>query len=181
MSNAEKFVPHYTAEDYQKWEGDWELWDGYAVAMSPSPFGKHSKIASELCRLFGNAIKANPACDSVANIYSELDWIVSQSTVVRPDISISCGDVFEKHITDPPAIVIEILSESTRDHDLKFKRGLYESQAVSYYLTLDPVEKTFTQLNLEGDAYKNVTQGQSVTFTICEDCTFEVSLADVFN
>ena len=42
MSIAPKYQPHYTVDDYQHWEGDWELWNGVAVAMAPSPFGPHA-------------------------------------------------------------------------------------------------------------------------------------------
>ncbi|WP_457626586.1 hypothetical protein [Persephonella sp.] len=37
MSFAEKYLPNYTVEDYKQWEGDWELIEGIAYAMVPSP------------------------------------------------------------------------------------------------------------------------------------------------
>lgn len=30
-------IPHYTYQDYEKWEGDWELIRGIRYAMSPAP------------------------------------------------------------------------------------------------------------------------------------------------
>ncbi len=48
MTAAKKYLPHYTIDDYQLWAGDWELWNGIAVAMTPSPFGRHQALASRL-------------------------------------------------------------------------------------------------------------------------------------
>ncbi len=48
MSSAKKYVPHYGLDDYQNWEGDWELWAGIPVSMSPSPFGRHSKVLGKI-------------------------------------------------------------------------------------------------------------------------------------
>ena len=50
MSTAPRYVPHYTVSEYARWEGDWELIDGVPIAMSPSPFGPHERVGSELSR-----------------------------------------------------------------------------------------------------------------------------------
>ena len=33
MSSVPRYTPRYSVSDYQLWEGDWELWDGIAIAM----------------------------------------------------------------------------------------------------------------------------------------------------
>jgi hypothetical protein len=38
VSTAPRYLPHYTVADHAAWEGDWELLDGVALAMTPSPF-----------------------------------------------------------------------------------------------------------------------------------------------
>lgn len=30
---AQKYIEHYTVEDYQHWEGDWELVDGVGYML----------------------------------------------------------------------------------------------------------------------------------------------------
>ena len=30
-------LPHYSYQDYRRWEGDWELIEGIPYAMTPSP------------------------------------------------------------------------------------------------------------------------------------------------
>ncbi len=37
MSTAIQYAPRYTFEDYAQWEGDWELWEGIAIAIAMSP------------------------------------------------------------------------------------------------------------------------------------------------
>ena len=48
MRTASKYDPHYTVADYEQWSGDWELWKGTAVAMTPSPFGKLQLVGANL-------------------------------------------------------------------------------------------------------------------------------------
>ena len=35
---------YYTYDDYIHWEGDWELIDGIAYAMAPSPLKSHQNL-----------------------------------------------------------------------------------------------------------------------------------------
>ena len=41
-------LPHYTYDDYKIWEGRWELIDGVAYAMAPSPIFKHQNISGDI-------------------------------------------------------------------------------------------------------------------------------------
>lgn len=53
VSTAPRYLPHDTVAEHAAWEGDWELLDGVALAMTPSPFGPHaerlSRLAAALC------------------------------------------------------------------------------------------------------------------------------------
>jgi len=86
MSIAPKYLPSYTIDDYQKWEGNWELIDGVPLAMS-SPFAPHARIVTRLARMIGNAIE-NQKCQ--CEVYTNLDWIVAKDTVIRPDLMVVC-------------------------------------------------------------------------------------------
>ena len=48
IRSATRYSPHYTIDDYRLWEGDWELWQGTAVAMTPSLFGRHGGMLVRL-------------------------------------------------------------------------------------------------------------------------------------
>ncbi|QEG24236.1 hypothetical protein MFFC18_41530 [Mariniblastus fucicola] len=98
MSSAEKYIPRYTVDDYQHWEGDWQLVEGIAISMNPSPFGPHERAVSRISLCIGNAIEeADFECES----YAGLDWIVSDETVVRPDVMVVCGEQPERHLENP--------------------------------------------------------------------------------
>ena len=122
MSTAGRYLPHYTVADYEQWEGDWELWQGIPVAMSPSPFGPHQNCSLRIARSLLAAIEA-AKCQAV--VLQEVDWIISDDTVVRPDVLVLCGGVPERHVTQSPALIVEILSPSTADRDRNEKLGLY--------------------------------------------------------
>jgi Uma2 family endonuclease len=80
MSSAHRYLPNYTVDDYQRWEGDWELWQGIPVAMTPSPFGRHQAIAARLVTLLNNAVEQT-RCNAI--VMAEIDRIVTNHTVCR--------------------------------------------------------------------------------------------------
>lgn len=47
MGLAEKYIPHYTYNDWLHREGRWELFKGHPIAMSPMPVPEHQRIAAE--------------------------------------------------------------------------------------------------------------------------------------
>ncbi len=57
MSSAPRYIPHYTVEDYLRWEGDWQLIDGVPIARTPSPFGRHEQIVANLVHEFMSSIE----------------------------------------------------------------------------------------------------------------------------
>lgn len=171
MSTAKHYRPHYTVNDYRQWEGRWELWAGVAVAMSPSPVGRHAKALGRIVAALGNGIDA---AECAATVLVEIDWIVSRDTVVRPDVTVVCGPEPEGHVMTPPALVVEVLSEATRDRDTVFKRSLYEEQGVPAYLIADPEQRNVQVLVLgpDGRYASNLCSAvtEPVTLELCRDC-----------
>jgi len=74
-----------------------------------------------------NAIDAS---EYHATVLVEIDCIVSDETVVRPDVIVLCGPAPARHVEQPPALVAKILS-ATRDRDLTVKRHFYEASRTS--------------------------------------------------
>ena len=137
MSTAPKYRPHYTVADYEKWSGDGELWQGTAVAMTPSPFGQHQYVLVNLV----SELRAG-CSGSDWRVLAEIDWRIDESTVVRPDAMILVGDIPERHVERTPLLVAEILSASTAEKDRNAKFDLYCEQGVPHYLILDPTHQT---------------------------------------
>lgn len=148
------YIPTYTVQDWKLWEGDWELIKGTPVAMSPSPLNKHQLMGSDLHVYFYNMLRENKASCNCRVLY-EKNWIIDETNVVRPDILIACGNLDpEGHITEPPFLIVEILSRATRLKDRNTKYALYEFCGVKYYLMADPDTYTIQAFELTDNKYK---------------------------
>ena len=178
MSTAHRYLPKYSLEDYRQWKGDWELWQGIPIAMTPSPFGPHQKVAMRLATALQNSVDANE-CDAV--VLAEIDWIVSDNTVVRPDVLIHCGDVPPRHVERPPALIAEIVSPSTEILDRDAKFDLYREQSVGYYLIIDPVKHALDAFRLGDDGrYRAIDIAEELVFEICGICRLSIHLGNLF-
>lgn len=184
MSTAPRYEPRYTVADYRHWEGHWELWNGFPVAMTPSPFGRHAKALTDAAAAFKQAVDAARAagdgCD--ATVLAEIDWIISADTVVRPDLVVVCGGVPERHVEAAPAIVVEILSTATQQRDRTVKQELYLQQGVTWYVLIDPDASSVELLELAADSMPPSWQPRPATGTvamkICNCCQLDVSLTE---
>ncbi len=132
MSNL-AYQIRYTYEDYKQWEGDWELIAGQAVAMAPSPFGPHQAIVS---RIVSDLDRSLSECQKECFVYTELDYIVDEETVLRPDVLVSCQKI-KDFARKAPEFIVEVLSPSTAIKDKNIKFSIYEAERVPYYMMVD--------------------------------------------
>ncbi len=179
MALAERFLPRYTVEDYKRWEGDWELIDGIPYAMAPSPFGVHQRIEMEIGRQLSNHSKK---CLSPVEIYPELDWIIDENTVVRPDLMVVCKEV-EEHLKEPPEVAIEVVSKNTAQKDEELKFQLYEREKVRFYILAYPDIKKVRVFELKSGRYDKVFDSDSgcFSFNVCKGCTLELNIKEIFS
>ena len=155
-----KYIPHYTIGEYQQWEGDWELWYGIPVAMTPSPFGIHQWLSGQFAHGILSQMEEQRCQDCF--LIQDVDWIIQEDLIVRPDVSLVCGALPEKFIETVPELVIEILSESTADKDRQSKRDLYAQQGVKYYVIVDPWKWEYEILGLKGRKYNPLEAGGAI-------------------
>lgn len=134
-------MPHYTYEDYRRWEGSWELWRGRAVAMSPSPGFDHGELVIALATRIREQLKAKDNC-SDCHITTEVDWKIDDDLVIHPDIAVVCGERPKVHIEHTPTLIVEVLSPATQLRDRNEKRDICDEQGVKHYFLADP--KTLT-------------------------------------
>ncbi len=140
---------NYTYNDYKLWDGDWELIGGIAVSMSPAPVRKHQSLASVIIREIGNQIEDCEICE----VLGEVDYKISNDTVLRPDIALTCGETHEVYLTKSPEIVVEIISPSTAKRDEKYKFDIYEAEKVKYYILVYPEDLNAKVYKLEDKKY----------------------------
>jgi Uma2 family endonuclease len=138
--------------DYLKWDDGerWELIDGVAYNMTPTPSRFHQHLSGELYFQFGNFLRT-----SSYEVYAapfdvrlpegdEADDAIT--TVVQPDICVVCdpSKLDEKGCKGSPDLIVEILSPATARKDLKEKFLRYERAGVREYWIADPSGKTVT-------------------------------------
>lgn len=170
-----RYVPHYTREDYEMWEGDWELWSGVPIAMTPSANRRHQKIAGNLHFQLKKSL-AETGCKDCEVLY-ELDWHVSEDTILRPDLVVICRHAPSQFIEKTPSLVAEVLSDSSRRRDQLYKREMYETLGVRYYLILDPRDATSLLLELTDRGYQPAESG---VLRLHEDCQVSLGLDGLF-
>lgn len=176
MSTAPRFIPHYTLEDYQHWEGDWELIDGVPISMSPSPFGPHERVITELSRQISNQL-LEKECN--CRVYTNLDWIISNDTVIRPDLMVVCGDQPERHLERAPELMVEVLSDSTRSRDLTAKRALAHENGVPHYLIIDPIDQSTNHITSQGQRSHGLEDIIPLQFAACR-CDVQIDCRRLF-
>lgn len=143
-------LPRYTYADYARWEGRWELIDGVAYAMSPSPTFTHQCMSGDLHILLKDALKDCPHCLPV----QDFDWKINESTVVCPDNLVVCHEPEnENYLTRAPALIFEILSPSTAARDESVKFNLYEAEGVAWYVLVNPNEQVLKVYRLHDGRY----------------------------
>jgi len=128
----------YTYEDYKMWDGKWELIEGIPQAMAPSPVGEHQYI---LTRISYNLNKQLEELNCTkCFVLVETDYIVSDDTVLKPDVSLICGKI-PKFIKTPPVAIFEVISPSTKIRDEITKKTIYNQTGVKNYFLVYPDEK----------------------------------------
>lgn len=179
MGTLQKIIPHYTLEDWQHWDGVWELIDGHPIAMSPAPIPLHQRVAAEIRWEIMTALKQ--ANCRRCRAYDPIDYIISNDTILVPDIVVVCGDIQKKYLDFPPVLVVEILSPSTALRDRNTKFQLYESQGIKHYLIVDADRKTIEVYTFENGVFQLRAKSDSYSFELELDCVITPDFSSVFD
>lgn len=172
-----EWLPNYTYQDYEKWEGDWEMIYGIPYAMSPSPKRAHQSAGRNFILLAQDALqKSGNLCS--CGIYYELDWIVDDTTVVRPDVMIVCGPFEDDFLRFPPSMILEVTSRRTQMADRNVKFKLYESNGVPFYLIADPERQSTDVFALVNGKYQLAEQKK---FILGEHCQIQLDLQKIWS
>jgi Uma2 family endonuclease len=171
-------ILNYTYEDYAHWEGEWELIDGIPVSMAPAPIRIHQRLAGEIFM----ALNQNMQEDCLyCEVLYEVDWKVTEETVLRPDIVLVCDDEHEAYLTKAPKIIVEILSPATAKKDETVKFDIYEQEGVQYYILVYPDDLKAKVYSLKDGKYIKVSD---FTHEVLEfddiECNMTLDFAQVF-
>jgi len=116
-----------------------ELIDGVHY-VTASPALGHQELVGRLYLAIGNFLVGRRHLGRV--FLSPADVVLSYHDVVVPDLLFVAGDqqdiLTEANVQGPPALVVEILSPSTRRRDEGIKRKLFGEKGIREYWIVDP-------------------------------------------
>jgi len=123
--------------------------------MSPGPNRFHQELSGALFNQLYNHLKSRTCKVYAAPFDVRLPDSAGASdeeteTVVQPDIVVVCDPdkLDERGCKGAPDLIVEILSPSTAQHDLKDKFYLYQRVGVKEYWVLHPTDKTLMVFKL---------------------------------
>ena len=130
---------------YEVLEGD--------LVVSPSPKVKHQVLVGAVHEMLCTAQRAG--CGRV--LLAPMDVVLSHPDVVEPDLLFIATDrlgiVTENNVQGAPDLVVEVISEGSRQRDVITKRHIYERHGVRFYWLVDPEEETVRVFELQSGAY----------------------------
>jgi Uma2 family endonuclease len=150
----------YTYSDYLTWRFDEmvELIKGKIYKMSPAPARRHQEIVGNLYTEFNLFLKRKPCKVFIApfNVrFKKTENTQEITTVLQPDICVVCDSAKLDLVgcVGVPDLIVEILSPSTSEKDIKIKFGLYEEFGVKEYWIVSPNEQVVDVFYLDGEKY----------------------------
>jgi len=178
MGLAEKYIPHYTYDDWIRWEGRWELIEGIPIAISPMPMPEHQRVATEIRGEFWLALKKKGCKDCQA--YDPIDFKIAEDTILQPDVLIVCGKIHKTYLDFPPVLVVEIISKATEDRDRNVKYDYYEQQGIKYYLIVDWKKQSIELYELVNGQYQLKPSENGYEFQLNEECKIAPLLDNIW-
>ena len=130
-----------TYKDYEALPADgrrYELHDG-ELCVTPAPSPRHQEVSGNLWEALRQHVRAR----GLGKVfYSPIDCLLSETTIVQPDIVYVAADslsiISARAIEGPPTLVIEVVSPSTTKIDRGAKLQLYARYGVPYYWIVEP-------------------------------------------
>ena len=130
----------------------YELIDG-SLIVTPPPGSVHQLVVGALYRGLWSARRPGTVV-----LTAPIDYVPEPTTSLQPDVVVvEEAEVGEIRLTRVPLLVVEVVSPSSRRHDLGSKRLAYAAAGVPSYWLVDPEPPVgLTVLRLAGGDYESV-------------------------
>ena len=146
----------FTYEDYLGFSEDGnrhEIIDGEHY-VTPAPLTKHQRISANL---LGHFYRHCSQTKAGLVLTAPTDVVFSETDVVQPDLLFISKDrqhiVTRENIQGAPDLIIEILSEATKQRDERTKRTLYERFQITEYWIIEPEMESVRIFRLQNGRY----------------------------
>lgn len=161
MALARRDREDFSYADYLDWPEDarYEIVDGVAYMMAPTPSVDHQTVAFEVGRQIGNALEGHPCrvlpapVDVLLPHGDEADE--ETRTVVQPDLLVVCDPtkLTPRGVRGAPDWVLEVISPATAGHDQIVKLAAYERAGVREFWLVHPVDRLLIIYRHDGEGY----------------------------
>ena len=180
MAFSNVILPHYTYEDYCRWEGQWELIEGIPYAMSPMPRAEQQVIANNLGAEFRAAVKKT-RCNY--KVYQPIDYKVTEDTILNPDLLIVCKPIAKQFLDFAPELIVEILSPATALKDRLTKFEIYQQQQILYYIMveIDTRQIEVWQLSDDGKYRQVLIDEKKPQLFAFDNCSFSIVFESIWS
>ena len=159
----------------------YEIIDGELFEM-PAPGFDHGNAVVNLLLLIGPLVRSLGG----RILTAPMDVFFAGANPVQPDIFVLLPErlrlISKRGVEGAPNLLIEILSPSNPDHDLRTKRALYARGGVPEYWLVNPEAATIEVLALAGDVYRTHVRAagdEPVTSPLLPGLSFPASAAFV--
>ncbi len=149
----------YTIDDVADLPDDGRRYEiiGGELFVTPSPSSKHQLASTRLQLLIGSFLAER----SIGEVFTApYDVVFSMYDVLEPDLLVILNDqadIFtEAHVVGPPALVIEIISPSSRAIDRVRKSATYATYGVPEYWIVDPDNQTIVAQSLVDGVFQPI-------------------------
>ncbi len=136
--------------------------------MSPSPLTNHQVIVTDLLtdiNFYCKRSKSARVFVAPYDVYPD-----ENENAVQPDIVVVLKEnthIIKEHIHGVPDIIIEVLSEVNKNHDLVRKKELYERFGVKEYFIIEPASGMVTPFIMQNGKYiKGLGQKEKLTSSL---------------
>ena len=135
----------------------YEILDGILI-VSPAPIPVHQRAIGRVYRLLDDACPPDHEA-----FVSPLDWQPDERTSLEPDVLVVATDrIGPKNIRQNPAIVVEVLSPSSRRYDRVFKFDRYAEAGIPQYWIVDPARPSIEIHELDdAGRYRLIGSGEA--------------------
>jgi Uma2 family endonuclease len=176
--------PRMTVDEFLAWAEDrpgrYELYKGEVYAMSPESVG-HIKLKGTVYTALLTAVRERRRPCHVLTDGATVR--IDDTTAYEPDALVYCGQELAPTALEVPnpAIVVEVLSPSTRQFDVSIKlAGYFRLPSLAHYLIVDPTQPLILHHSRgTGDAI--LTRVVTAGTIVLDPPGLELALADIYN
>ncbi len=129
------------------------------ILVTPSPSPRHQRISKRLYRQLEEYFETR----SLGEVfYAPIDLILTQRDVFVPDLVVvtNPSHISKRGIESAPALVVEILSPSTRKQDRGVKARRYAELGIEHYWIVDPERSCLECHRLAGRSFQPLVEAQ---------------------